>query len=117
MEKENIYATMSQEEISNLIKFSPANLLEFFNDALYVHDDKVPPYGKLINEPVTFKVLPYLTLNRADVKDMIDEEANEEDSGPIEFKCTKFQYNFVPGSQSSINFHESLAETSTENVF
>ena len=56
MEKENIYATMSQEEISNLIKFSPANLLEFFNDALYVHDDKVPPYGKLINEPVTFKV-------------------------------------------------------------
>ena len=48
---------------------------------------------------------------------MIEGEVEDVDAMPIEFRCTKFQYCFTPGSQDSIDFHQSLEETSAETIF
>jgi len=36
---------------------------------------------------------------------------------PIEFKNTKFKYNFFPGSASSVQFHQSLQKSSSEDIY
>ena len=36
---------------------------------------------------------------------------------PIEFRCSKFHYNFIPGSESSVSFHQALQDTVANNVF
>lgn len=40
-----------------------------------------------------------------------------DDDGPVEFKTSKFKYNFCPGSNMSLALHTALAKTESENVF
>lgn len=58
MSKEDIYKSLDANEITDLIECSPANLLDFFNDAMLVHDQSVPSFGKILKEPVSFITTP-----------------------------------------------------------
>ena len=117
MATENIYIAMNEDEIAELIKFSASNLLQFFNNALYIQEKGIPAYGKLIRNPQTFLTYSSISLQEEQINQMVCPAESQGEVAPIEFRCTKFQYNFVPGSQSSINFHTSLQETTTEDVF
>lgn len=48
---------------------------------------------------------------------MLQNDVAEEEAMPLEFKCTKFQYCFAPGSKDSLNLHKSLEETSADSIF
>lgn len=40
-----------------------------------------------------------------DYVNLVDMECEEGDAQPIEFRSTKFQYCFIPGSEESIKLH------------
>lgn len=69
----------------------------------------------IVDKDVTFHCNEQFSLGQK-AKKLINEEKTEED-GPLEFKSTKFKYNFVPGSRSSIEFHEALDQTEAKDVF
>lgn len=54
METEDIYRHMETNEITTLIESAPSNLLEFFNDAMKIHDKDIPSFGRLMREPVVY---------------------------------------------------------------
>ena len=85
---------MEQDEIANLIKFSPANLLDLFDDTMMVHEANIPPYGKIRDEPVTFRMTPNQLLTPDDIEQMLVIDVPESEKYPIEFKTIKFKYNF-----------------------
>jgi len=51
-----------------------------------------------------------------DTRDSLILEDLSLNSRTIQFKCSKFQYNFTPGSSTSIKFHQALRETSSIDV-
>ncbi len=44
-------------------------------------------------------------------------ECTDDEAQPIEFKSTKFQYCFIPGSQESIDFHQSIEGSDADSIF
>ena len=45
---------MTEVELLNLIKFSPSNLMEFFDKSIKTLEAELPTYGVLKCEPVTY---------------------------------------------------------------
>ena len=54
MKEESIVAQMQQNEINELIIFSPSNLKDFFDDSIEVLEAGVPSFGQ-ISKNVVFK--------------------------------------------------------------
>lgn len=118
---------MKEDEIINLIQFSPNNLREFFDKSLIEVSKGVPGYGVLLKEPITFYLAQSPTVNQNNIGNLIIQkkksddksESHEEDENalPVVFKSIRFSYNYEPGSQSSINLLDSLAGLENIQVF
>ena len=98
-----IYSRMKQDEIIDLIKFSPSNLKEFFDGAMVEEELGLPTYGVLLKEPMTFCLEDGIGLSKAGIKKLlvfkddnfdgiIDEDSP--DALPLVFKTVQFEYNW-----------------------
>lgn len=52
-----------------------------------------------------------------DYVNLVDMECEEGDAQPIEFRSTKFQYCFIPGSEESIKLHQSIESSDADSIF
>lgn len=88
MNAENIYSSMDANEIASLIESSPSNLLDFFEDSMYIQDKNVASFGKLRVNPITY----HTTINKEIMSDHLKmiELVDEDEAQPIEFRSTKF---------------------------
>lgn len=55
---------MNEKELNDLIKFSPANLKNFFEDSVVEQEHNLPSYGYIKNGQISFKVTKQATLDK-----------------------------------------------------
>jgi len=58
---------MKQDEITDLIRFSPANLKEFFDKSISIQDYNVPAYGKIKRSPITYLSSMFFDLPKEEI--------------------------------------------------
>jgi len=69
---------MKEEEILELIEFSPNNLQEFFDNSLQVVDKGVPSYGILKGYPIVYALLDSPIVSASEIPLFVySEEENE----------------------------------------
>lgn len=54
---------MTKDEIIDLIRHSPENLVDFFNESILLYDKDVPNYGTIQGRSCAFVLLPNIDLN------------------------------------------------------
>ena len=114
MQTQNIYSTLTMDEITGIIKAAPDNLEDFFNESITIQDQDQPIFGTPKGGDINFKMLDQIYLDRGTACEMIKQGSEGE---PIEYKSLKFKYNFQMGTKSSIKFHESLRDTDNDELF
>lgn len=108
---------MVEDEIVELIKFSPDTLGKFFDNAISVASKNVPKFGELATNNAIYFTLDDKNIKIEDVDKFLIKNENKPSEAPIVVRYLEFPYNFRLGSKSSLRFHNALFDCKCDEVF
>ena len=116
-ENDNFVGLMTEDEIVELIKFSPDTLGKFFENAISVATKNVPKFGELASDEAIYFTLEDKQIKKEDVEKYLVKNEKKPSEIPIIIKYLEFKYNFRLGSNSSLRFHNALFDCKCDEVF
>ena len=116
-ENDNFVGLMTEDEIVELIKFSPDTLGKFFENAISVATKNVPKFGELATDNAIYFTLEDKNIKKEDVEKFLIKNEKKPSEIPILVRYLEFKYNFRLGSKSSLRFHNALFDCRCDEVF
>ena len=116
-ENDNFVGLMTEDEIVELIKFSPDTLGKFFENAISVATKNVPKFGELASDEAIYFTLEDKNIKKDDVEKYLIKNEKKPSEIPILVRYLEFKYNFRLGSKSSLRFHNALFDCRCDEVF
>lgn len=107
---DNIVSSMHQNEINELIIFSPYNLKEFFDNSIETLEAGIPKFG-IVKDGPRFVLSPDNELRDHELKKLVKTTSGENVDTtelPVVFEQIMFKQNYMPGSFDSLRFHLAL---------